>query len=81
MKNIQARKWWAVTEQFTVLEVTGYSCSVPTLWEVPELNSSMTENFNLFKTKAQALESAKREARLEIDSLLKLHDDLSNQTL
>lgn len=77
----ESRKWWAVTEHFTVQKVTGYSCAPnsPTMWWVPEIGSSMSENHHLFETQVQALAAAVRQVKLKIDGFTKIHADLSQQ--
>lgn len=55
----EKREWWAIdTDGERVVKVTGLSCAPnnPGYWWVPELGSSMNENYHLFTTEAAALD-------------------------
>ena len=62
----EKREWWVIDEHRVVKE-TGYSCAPmnPRVWWIPELGFSGTEDYQVFKTRAQAVR--KLRGQLESD--------------
>lgn len=67
----EERKWWAVTDRFSVVNVIGYSCSPmnPNHWWCPGVGFSGMEGESLFNTKEAAVEIAIKKANAELENL------------
>lgn len=67
------RKWWAVTVDGDVREVTGCSCGSvnPAMWWCPDVGFTGTEGHHLFKTRDEAFVKAIAECERDLLALQK----------
>jgi len=63
------RHFWAITEQWTVVEVAGYSTQQPTMWWVPSLGFTMSIGHHLFDGEQDARRRARADLTARISEL------------
>lgn len=81
------RKWWTITDDNQVKEVTGYSCAPhnPESWWCPEVGCTLHEKHHLWDNEQQALDRAiekiKRSIQAQVEAtqalVVRRHNDRS----